>query len=69
MPHATPRADPGAAPREKIKREVEESFKYQVDAAEEVRARDLFYALWIPDLLCVLPFPHCSSTDADGDAA
>ena len=23
---------------------------------EEVRARDLFYALWIPDLLCVPPF-------------
>jgi ribonucleoside-diphosphate reductase subunit M1 len=21
---------------------------------EEVRARDLFYALWIPDLLCVI---------------
>lgn len=31
---------------------------------EEVRARDLFYALWIPDLLCVstwLIFTVCSS--------
>lgn len=31
---------------------------------EEVRARDLFYALWIPDLLCVstwLIYTVCSS--------